>query len=235
MKSVFLNSDYIVIEYIDLLKSPYFMLLSVLKSNEKFRGLLNLSGIEHLDNAGLWEWYVNRKHQNFFADLVIQDKVDMEYLNQLLEDQISLSKEFYKRAAPLNLVSSLISMTQKEIAGGVIIYYPHNNSFAKDDLARITGYDYTFMSDFNEVMEKAKENSTYFLSDIKKIWQMKEHGCLKFSSITLPIEYRYNKKNMTDFDIDFNELTKTDPFKLSYFMACTKITKEDLERELRET
>lgn len=232
MKSVFLNSDYVVIEYVDLIKSPYFILLSLLKNNDRFKGLLKLESVVHLTNAGLWEWYVNRRHQNFFVDLVnlTEDDIKNDYFDELLEDQISLTEKFYTQASPLNLVRSLVDMTAKEVAGGIIIYHPHKNSFAKADLERITGYSYTFMDDFDAVMEKAKENSTYFLSDIKKIHRMKEHGCLKFSSVTLPIEYRYNKKNMTDFDIDFNELSKTDPFKLSYFMACTKITKEDLKK-----
>ena len=45
---------------------------------------------------------------------------------------------------------------------------------------------------------------------------------LKFSSITLPVEYRYNKKNMDDFDIEFKELFEKQPFKLTYMRACSE-------------
>ena len=38
--TIFYNSDYIVIEYIDLIKSPYMVLLTQLQKNRKIREVL---------------------------------------------------------------------------------------------------------------------------------------------------------------------------------------------------
>ena len=67
--TIFLNSDYIVIEYIDIIKSPYIVLLNHIRRNKRIREILNLEEIDNLGEDGLIEWYINRKHQNFLIDL----------------------------------------------------------------------------------------------------------------------------------------------------------------------
>ena len=95
-QSVFLNSDYVVVQYIDMIKSPYLMLLSIIQRNEKLREVLKLEEIETSDDAALYEWYINRKHQNFFIDLNRDpEKIPNEFLDGLLADQMCLAKEFY--------------------------------------------------------------------------------------------------------------------------------------------
>ena len=95
--------------------------------------------------------------------------------------------------------------------------------YAKTDLSNKFGASFTFMNDFNEIIDIAGHNSTYFLSDINKIYMLKDKGKLEMSSITLPYEYRYNKKNLTEFNIDFKSLFEEHPFKLSYMRVCTEI------------
>lgn len=221
--TIFYNADYIVIEYIDLIKSPYLMLLSQIKKNDKLRDIFKIEEIEFLNDAALYEWYINRKHQNFFIDLNrYPEKISNNDLDRLLEDQIKITPKFYKFAMPLNLVRSLKFMRSKHIVNDVIIYHPHQNFFAKNDLENITDLNFTFESNFDNLIDKTKANSTYFLSDIDKIQKLKDKGYLKFSSITIPLEYRYNKKNMHDFKYDLDELCRNDPFKLSFISACTK-------------
>lgn len=222
ISTIFYNSDYIVIEYIDLIKSPYLILLDVIRKNDKIREILKIEQIEFLDNAALYEWYINRKHQNFLIDLNrYPDKISEETLDILLEDQIDLTSQFYQKAVPLILTDMLKIVKQQKLTKGIIIYHPHHNDYAEKDMKSFVNGNFIFMDDWDKVMEKAGSNSTYFISDIRKIQKMKEKGVLKFSSVTLPIEYRYNKKNMEDFDMDFEELFKTDTFKLTYCSACT--------------
>lgn len=220
--TIFYNADYIVIEYIDILKSPYLILLDQIRKNDRINEILNIDSIRYLDDASLYEWYINRKHQNFFIDLNrYPDKITNEQLDELLEEQMMLTPRFYQDANPLILCDFLKVLKKRKLVKDVIIYHPHKNFFAKNDLESMMQTQYTFMSDFNKVMDIAKENSTYFLSDVSHLDEMKEKGILKFSSVTIPIEYRYNKKNMKEYKYDFDELFKENPFKLSFFRACT--------------
>ncbi len=222
-QSVFLNSDYVVVQYIDMIKSPYLMLLSIIQRNEKLREVLKLEEIETFDAAALYEWYINRKHQNFFIDLNRDpEKIPNEFLDGLLADQMCLAKEFYSGTNMLCTEYMLKFLkSSNDMVKDVIIYFPYNTPFAKEDLKECTGHNYTFMSDFDEICKKCGFNSTYFLSDIDLIDRMEKNGVLEFSSVILPIEYRYNKKNMHDFKIDFSEKLKDTVFKVSFMRTCT--------------
>ena len=222
MESIFYNSDYIVIEYIDLIKSPYLILLNLIRQNPKLKQILKIEQIEFLDDASLYEWYINIKHLYFFIDLnKYPDLISNEQLYEILDDQLASTPIMHEEAVLLPLTDMLKVLSKRRLVNDIIIYYPHNNDFAKKDLEYSIGVEYTFMNDFEEVLKKCGANSTYFLSDINKINIMKEKGVLNFSSITLPIEYRYNKKNMEEMKIDLDELLKDHPFKLSYTRACT--------------
>lgn len=59
VQSVFLNSDYVVIQYIDMIKSPYLVLLDIIRTNPNLREVLKIEEIETFDTAALYEWYVN--------------------------------------------------------------------------------------------------------------------------------------------------------------------------------
>lgn len=220
-KTIFYNADYIVIEYIDIIKSPYLILLDQIRKNEKMEDIFNLDSIKYLDYPALYEWYLNRNHQNFLIDLIKFPDISHKDLDILLNKQMSMSSVFCKRATLLTIESMLRVCNAKKLVNEVLIYYPHTDKFAKSDLDDIMDSNYTFYNDFDEIIDRAGANSTYFISDINKIHRLKEKGVLSMSSITLPIEYRYNKKNMSDFSIDFNELFKECPFKLSYMRACT--------------
>ena len=220
--SIFLNADYIVIEYIDIVKSPYLMLLGSMRKNDRIREILKLEQVDNLDDISLYEWYINRKHQNFLIDLNrYPDQISNEDLDVLLDDQLGITPIFYEYANLLSIGSLLALKWSDKLAKDIIIYHPHNNNYAEKNLNNIFNREFHFMNNFDDVMDLAKSNSTYFLSDINKINTMKEKDILKLSSITLPIEYRYNKKNMNDFKIDFEELFKENPFKLSYMRTCT--------------
>ena len=222
--TIFLNSDYIVIEYIDIIKSPYIVLLNHIRRNKRIREILNLEEIDNLGEDGLIEWYINRKHQNFLIDLCrYPDRISESDLDVLLDEQMSYSNRWFTDTTFLNIQNLLSNQIQYKYAKDILIYYPHSNMYAKTDLSNKFGTSFTFMNDFNEIIDIAGHNSTYFLSDINKIYMLKDKGKLEMSSITLPYEYRYNKKNLTEFNIDFKSLFEEHPFKLSYMRVCTEI------------
>ena len=158
---------------------------------------------------------------NFLVDLNrYPDQISEEDLYELLELQLNNSPMMYEQAHLLSLGTKIPIMKAKQMATrDIIIYHPHKNNFAKENLKKETGYEFKFMTNFEEVLDLAKENSTYFLSDIDKIMTMKEKNCLKFSSITLPVDYRYNRKDMEHFKYDLEQLYKDEPHKLSYMSA----------------
>lgn len=220
--TIFYNADYVVIEYIDMIKSPYILLLNSLKHNDRIREIIKVEQVEFLDELALYEWYINRKHQNFFIDLNrYPDQLTDEMMDELLDSQLSLTSKFYDYANLLSIGAFLSLEWNSKLVKDIIIYHPHSNKYAEENLERLFNRHFTFKNNFNEILNITKANSTYFLSDINKINIMKDKNLLKFSSITLPVEYRYNKKNMNDFKLDFDELYKENPFKLSYMRTCT--------------
>lgn len=220
-ESIFLNADCVVVEYIDLIKSPYYILLNVIRQNPRMKEILKIEKIEYLDDAALYEWYINRKHQNFFYDLnKFPNRISKKQLADILDDQMRATNRFYTDCKALPMMGSLKAMKSHQVAKEIIIYHPHNNFHAKNDLEDTLQETFTWCTRFEDAMKKAGANSTYFLSDISHIEEMKKAGVLKFSSVTLPVEYRYNKKNMKDFNLDYEKLMETDPFKLSYMYAC---------------
>lgn len=228
--TIFYNADYIVVEYIDIIKSPYLVLLKYMKTHPQIGEILNIDQIKYLDDSTLVEWYINRKNQNFLLDLnKYPDSISKEDFDNLLDKQLQISPVFYQDADPLIFINTLRYLTTHKLVNDIIIYYPHDYTYAKDDLDNLLNYDFTFMSDFNKVLDLCKENSTYFLSDIDKLLIMKEKGYLCCSSVIIPLEYRYNKINMTEFKHNLDELLRTDVFKLCYMRACTyvELTEED--------
>lgn len=220
--TIFLNADYIVIEYHDMLRSPYLVLLALINQNKKIREVLKLEQLDGLDDLGIYEWYVNRKHQNFFLDLNrYPDQISEKRMDELLEEQVSYNKIFYEFANDLLLMPLLINRHLSKLCRDVIIYDKHNNNFAYETLNTITNKSFTVKHDIDEIIDLCKSNSTYFFSDIKNIYRLRDKNYLKYSSVTIPVEYRYNKKNLKDFDMDFDELFRKNPFKLSYTRACS--------------
>ena len=234
VQKTFLNSNYVVIEYIDLIKSPYLMLLDILRKDEKLDEFFYMERVRDLDSEGLYEWYLNRKNQNFLIDLNRDtEKLSNEALDKFLENQMGVT-DFIYTIDPLIFADSVRKIKSiKGLVQDVIIYFPFKTDLAKKNLEELYDMPFTFMSDFDKILDIAGSDSTYFLSDVEKIFRMKEKGCLKFSSVTIPVEYRYNRKNPTEWKFDYDELVEENLFKLSFLRACTYI--EETEYDEGET
>ena len=229
-QEVFLNSDYVVVEYMDLLKSPYLTLLNTLRQHDSLNEVLKLDTLKYASNAGLYEWYINRKHQNFLVDLNRHpDIIPESSLDQILEEQMDFTDELYTKSDPLLLVETIKTLKRTEgLVKDVIIYHPHNNDFAEKDFKETTGMNFTFMSDINEIIDVAGANSTYFFSNIENVLALEAKNCLQLSSVTIPYEYRYNKKSLMEWKLDLDELNKKYIFKLTFCFACSYVDEANL-------
>ena len=67
--SVFLNSESIFIEYVDIIRATYYPLLNLMRKHEE-HPLYDLSKINNLSVEEFGDWYIGRKHQNPLLDLI---------------------------------------------------------------------------------------------------------------------------------------------------------------------
>lgn len=226
-QTIFQNADYLVIEYIDMIKSPYILLLDLIRRNDKLRNILKLEEIDELGVNGLVEWYMNRKNQNFLIDLCKDPDIPKSELDKLLDSQLSLTDIWFTETCFLNLSTVLRGHKLHNYTNGIIVYYPHTNMIAQKDMEAEYDISCRFVKTFEEAVDIAGSNSTYFLSNIDNVNILKEKDKLQFSSIVLPVEYRYNRKNMKDFKIDLNALSESYAFKIAFMRACSYFSGEE--------
>ena len=67
--SPFLNTDCIFVEYNDVIKSPFFVLLNYIKDTDALKELYDLSDIAELNLEELYEWYLGREERILFNNL----------------------------------------------------------------------------------------------------------------------------------------------------------------------
>lgn len=222
-KNIFFNSECVFIEYYDIIKSPWYVLLSVIAQNEKIKEILDLSQIEYLDSNGLYEWYVNRNNRNFLEDL--HGKKYLPDLDTLLEVLME-NKVFYETDTKLNTVRVVNTILEQKLTKELIIYTEKENQFVKDDIERLfpkKNIKYLY-GEFREILKQIPSDTTYFLSDFNKVIDLSEENHLNFSSLVLPYDYSYNfyinEKNEKVPNIDFTYLGKDHIFKYTFFNAC---------------
>lgn len=223
-KNMFLNSECMFIEYYDIIKIPWYVLLTVLSQNKKIRELLNLSEIEYLDSNGLFEWYCNRKNRNFLQDLAINKNIPDEFdtiLDVLMDNEI-----FYETNTQLNTVNIINVALSHKMVKNVIIYTDDENDYVKKDIEKIftkknVKYKY---GDFRKILKEIPTDTTYIFSDFNKAIIMAEENHLNYSSLVLPYDFSYNfltnENNERVPLIDFGYLGKDHLFKIAYFNAC---------------
>lgn len=222
---LFMNSECMLVEYYDILKCPWYVLLTVLGQNEKVRPILDIDKISFLDSNSQFEWYCNRKNRNFLLDIALAptDKVDYDQILDILMN----NKIFYDIDSSLNAKDAIdIALRQKQVKE-LIIYSEKNDPLIKEDINRIFSKykNVKFRcGDFDTVAKTLPRDTSYMLSDFNKVVTLSECDKLNYSSIILPFDFGYNY--ITDDDgkkvpiIDFEYLGKDHLFKLNYFNAC---------------
>lgn len=222
---VFMNSKCLFVEYYDIIKAPWYILLSVIHQNETIRPIIKTSLVSYLDTNSLFEWYCNRKHRNFLYDLaaVPLDKVDYDQiLDILMRNEI-----FYTVDTELNAVQVIKTALKEHVVEQVVIYNEDENLFIREDIKRIFGNNpkVKFMhGDFSDVLKSIPNDSSYMLSDFNKAITMADENRLSYASLILPYDFEYNfvkdGKGEKVPAIDFAYLGKDHLFKLNFFNAC---------------
>lgn len=202
---VFLNSSCVFFEYFDVLKAPWFSFLKSIRDTNLFVNLIDLEEIEDLDLDNLFGWYVNRKHRNFLLDLKfdkdvlyhtnIKNKYELvNWCNLVLENEMKTCGYFFSDDYFLNFKSILESLiTNRLLVNKFICYSEYYSPYIEQDLKNINSSIIYLHGDLNKILEEQiPEESTFILSDIKKMNNLLETGKLEYSSIILTDYFKYN-------------------------------------------
>lgn len=216
--NIFYNSEVLFIEYRDIIKSPEIILLQIIRNNDKLAEILDFSPITNLSEIGLYEWYINRKNKNVLKELCMRSDISDDDLDELLHQQLMVDDRLYTLAYPLSFTTSINMILKQKIVNKVIFYTEYECPFIKSDISDIVdGSNFEVVSgDFSKAIKDIPVDTTYILSDIDKIETIQEVKGIAFSTIIVPQEYRYNKINMIDYKVNFEELNKDNIFKYGF-------------------
>lgn len=225
-EEVFLNSQSIFVEYVDLIKPTYFPLIQFMAKKED-NPVYDISKIRGLKDEELGDWYVARKHQNPLMDLLKDDMIDQfssTYLDEVLDTQIKEVPELVQMAPMFNMGEVLLKLFESDnyLVKKFFIWYPRENSSIINDIETcfepIMKYGEILVGNITEALKKVPEDSTYVFSDITNVNALEYVGKLPYSSIIIPQEYGYNAED-GKYIIDFDLLRKDTVFKLDQFYA----------------
>lgn len=224
--TMFMNSQCLFVEYHDIIKSPWFVLLTVIHQNEKIRPIIDTSRIAGLDTNQLFEWYCKRENRNFLLDLATAPTNKIEY-NTIL-DILMNNEIFYTIDTKLNAIEAITIALRQKMVKKVVIYTEEENRFVREDIQRLFGsYQNVkyWYGDFEKLLEKIPDDSSYMLSDFNKIVSMADANHLNYASLILPYDFDYNFIIGDDGSktpiVDMTYLGKDHLFKISYFNACS--------------
>lgn len=227
--SVFFNSKSIFVEYIDIIRSPYFLLLYGLSktSNPVRNSAIDVSRIYGLSEKDLTDFYYNRRNQNPLYDIA-KPGVDYDKLDMSVDSCIAENADLTVYSPELNFVNviRILMHTDSLLVKKIYIYYPYDNPNIKRDIATLYEFNRNIefiYGDLSDVLKTIPEDSTYVFSDITKIEVLHDLGKLNMSSIVLPYEYGYNYEDPTDITgnllIDLDAYRKDSVFKVDFFLA----------------
>lgn len=237
-EGVFLNSKCLFIEYEDVLKSPMFSYLYIMKDQEFFRNFFDISELQDLSMDELYEWYLHRDSKNIFYSLELSDefyeRIPEEKMDELRADLYIKSYEeagaVIKSTGELNFAKVLHALLDEKGNGGlvkdILVWHPFYVEGIAEDLKEKYGTRVKFVyGNFIDVIKENKvtEDSTFIFSDMYHILDLEEAGIIDFSSIIIADEYWYN------YDTEFNpvilpeEILEAHIVKLDFFNNITSV------------
>lgn len=231
---MYLNSECLFIEYNDVIRSPLYSLLKLISKIDKLRTVLDLSIFDNYNDLELYEWYINRKHNNFYYDIPLIDKTKRPpelFFDEMLTKELLEIPELYETAPLLsmyNVVNTLLT-NAKSLTKHVIIYNNYDNPNIKKDISVLfPGLNVEYAAgNILKVLSKIPNNSTFVFSDIMKVQAMVDIEKIKFSSILIPAGLRYNYDDKLNLKIDFEKLSETFTFKYNFFKNVPIVKQKD--------
>lgn len=221
---MYLNSECLFIEYNDVLRSPLYSLLKLISKIDKLRAVLNLSIFDNYNDLELYEWYINRKHNNFYYDIPLTDITKQppeSFFDEMLTKELLNIPELYETAPILSMseVVKTLLTTGKSLIKHVIVYNNYDNPNVKKDIAVLfprLNVEYA-AGNILQVLSKIPNNSTFVFSDIMKVQAMVDIEKINFSSILIPAGLRYNYDDKLNLKINLEELSESFTFKYNFF------------------
>lgn len=229
--STFTNDDAIFIEYHDVLKCPWYVFLTLVHNNGIMSEIFDMRSIAKYDKDELYEWYTNREYRNIFANLPIRTDVieslkndyGKDYnLKKWLDDTLNYELEEIPITVEANSdlncmkIASYITQT-KNLVKKIYVYTEEYNSNIEKDIDSIFDMKANYVhGDFKEVLKNSgiTNNSTFIISDIKKIVDLDDAGILEYSSVLLVERYKYNYDD-DEYLYDIDSIMDRSVFKFS--------------------
>lgn len=221
--SLFYNSKCLFVEYMDIIKTPWFVLLNLCRQNQKLKEILDISPIENFSLEALFEWYMNRKSRNIFYELSRNKSMSIEDMDELVKKQLEISPIFFTLDTSLTIIPAINKILRENIIKEVVVYSEYYNSYMEEDIKNLfyNNKKVRYMTgELSCVLESVPIDTTYFFSDIEKIITLEDTKHLDMASVVLPYEYRYNKNEKGKWNIDLEYLGKNHIYKLAFYNAC---------------
>lgn len=229
---MFLNSQCLFIEYTDIIKSPYIILLYMMIQNpESFEAYYEVNRFRGFDVNALSEWYTNRSMQNPFSELLLPElkkDIPLSEIDSFVNNQILAVPDLIKTSPLLNFASvvSQVPIGKDGIVKKVVIWYPFENEVIRDDLYDKLGESISFVTgELENALEEVPSDSTYVFSDITNIEILIDKNKLNQSSVLIPSDYKYNYIEDDLLKIDYQKYLDESLFKLGFFNATEMISR----------
>jgi len=239
----FINSKAIFVEYNDVIKCPFFVMLNQMKADSNFNTLFDLDGIKNMNIVELNYWYNNRKHQNIFRCFELRDKVFDNYFNgsiaeydefieDLPENELKTFPDFISYPSYLNFAEILKTAIETKAVSTVYIYNEFYNEVLEQDIKESYPSAKFVYGNLKEVLNNKdiSKDTTYVFSDIEKIKCLEETKRLTNVSVLLAEKFGYNYNRDNKYKVDVNEIYSDYLFRMDGFdNITTEVSDEELE------
>ena len=236
-KNFFTNSECVFVEYCDGVKLPWFVLLTFMQRSPSIGELFDMDQILCLDENGLLEWYLNRRHRNPLYDLCKFDvdsedlsEREVEFLNDLDEllDEWCNVKDVYDIELTTNITPLLQHIAYTKLVKQIVVYHPTENKFIEEDVKELFGPLAELKTgDINDVISELPTDTLYIFSDAENISVLEDVKGLDYSAILAVQDYKYNWTDDNVYLVNFEELEKQYVFKYGFIIACSADLGED--------
>lgn len=232
--SAFTCADNVFIEYHDIMRCIQFTIINFLRKNSIFKGLLDTSEIEDMSEAELYVWYISRENRNIFKNFEITDFFSSlsgfdgdhnkvyEFLDNFLYIELDkLPSDILNYDNKLKFYDTMRTFLNMSTVKNIYIYSENYSKLIEEDVSSIhSGIKYVY-GDFKSVLEEneIKSNTTFVFSDIEKINTLVELDILKFSTILMADQYRYNYDDDGELKVNVEKLADEYVYKLFFYTA----------------
>lgn len=221
--NMFINSTAVIVEYYDIIKSPWFTVLQVNKDNPHLAEDLDLSPIENLDDAELYEWYKTRHNINPFKDLNTRGRFTDVELDELMHSFLTSDDTYVRESHELEMVRALNTLFKEQFTTTYYMYVPEKIPAIEQDVRRIfPNVSFRFIyGDLIEGLRDADMDCTYILSNVRNVQLLADNQRIYCNTVLVASDYAYNftRGLGSDCIVDYSKIIDKFLFKGAFFTA----------------